>query len=186
MDDNLKTLIDTCPFTVEYGEFEQESFASPSAPGYARYVIDLINRFRKIESDLDHEPKSFERSQLIEEKDKILSILRKQDPEKLKNAVNNWQQFEAEYWADTLGKIAAIEILSHGKATYETMMKMAKLPEDLYIKATQICVKLANTIKDATVKAEEEIGVTSQVLDFQYENSNATAPTKKLLLKKVK
>lgn len=183
MNDNLKSLIDACPFTVNYGEFEQESFGSFSSPGYARHVIGLINQLRKIESDLNHESKRFERSVLMEEKNKIIAILEKQDPAKLKNAVTNWEQSEPDYWADTLGKMAAIEILSHGKPTYETMMKMAKLPEDLYVKSTQICVRLANTIKDATVKAEMEIGVTPEPFDSSQDDA---APTKKILLKKVK
>lgn len=183
MNDNLKNLIESCPFTVNYGEFEQESFGSFSSPGYARHVIGLINQLRKIESDLNHESRRFERSVLIEEKEKIIKLLEKQDAAKLKNAVTNWQQSEPDYWADTLGKMAAIEILSHGQTTYNTMMKMAKLPEDLYVKATQICVRLANTIKETTVKAEMEIGVTAEPIDAPYDDA---APTKKILLKKVK
>jgi hypothetical protein len=69
------------------------------------------------------------------------------------------------------------------------MTKMVKLPEDLYIKATQICVTLANKIKEATIKAEQEIGVS----DEEYyadpsvglpKDSNATPS--KLVLKKIK
>jgi len=33
------------------------------------------------------------------------------------------------------------------------------LPEEGYVKATQLCVKLANAIKQATIKAEEDIGI---------------------------
>jgi hypothetical protein len=64
----------------------------------------------------------------------------------------------------------------------ETMTKMVKLPDDAYIKATQICVKLANAIKEATIMAEQEIGINAD------EANDLTSPTepKKLKLKKVK
>ena len=42
------------------------------------------------------------------------------------------------------------------------MSLMVKLPEANYVKATQICVKLANTIKQATESAEKEVGVVSR------------------------
>ncbi len=58
---------------------------------------------------------------------------------------------------------------------------MAQLPEELYITATQICVKLANAVKAATVNAEQSIGV------FNEENDTTDTPgPRKLILKKVK
>jgi len=179
----LQEIINSCPYTTEFGKFEQENFLSPSTPGYPRYVIGLINRYRKIESDFEHETRNFEKSVLIEEKQQIEEILTNQDPEKLKNAIANWQKVETDYWVDTLGKIAAIEILTHGKVTYETMMKLAKLPEDMYIKSTQICVRLANKIKETTVTAEESIGVLGQEATTLKID---TAVPKKLFLKKTK
>jgi hypothetical protein len=67
------------------------------------------------------------------------------------------------------------------------MTKMVKLPEELYVKATQICVALANKIKQATMQAEVEIGV-----EEQEEYANAGLPTESnttpttLVLKKIK
>jgi hypothetical protein len=65
---------------------------------------------------------------------------------------------------------------------------MAKLPEDLYIKSTQICVKLANAIKEATVQAEEEIGI-GQEEDYPDaglpSNDSGDTPST-LILKKIK
>lgn len=178
MDNNLKTIFDICPYSTEFSNFQQENFQSSSASGYARYIIGLINRHRKITSDLEAENKTFESQILIEERNKIVAILSAQDQEKMVAAVANWEKYEAEYWVDTLGKIAAIEILTQGSTSYDTMMKMVKLPEDLYIRATQICVKLANTVKEATVTAEEAIGV-NVPFDDELE-------PKKLILKKTK
>lgn len=182
MDNNLKNLLESCPFTVEFSKFEQESFGAVSSAGYPRYIISLINRYRKLDSDLEKEDRTFERNVLLAEKQKIEEILADQDIEKMNNAVANWEKVEADYWADTLGKVAAIEILTNGKLTYDTMMKMAKLPESLYIKSSQICVQLANTIKQKTVEAEEAIGLMTEEAPVQ---TTAPAP-KKLFLKKTK
>jgi hypothetical protein len=89
----------------------------------------------------------------------LLDYLQEQNPNTLKSSVLNWEMMEKEYWINTLGKQAAIEILTVGKPSVETMNKMVRLPEDSYIKATQICVKLANAIKSTTVAAETQIGI---------------------------
>jgi hypothetical protein len=60
------------------------------------------------------------------------------------------------------------------------MNQMVKLPEDAYITATQICVKLANAVKQATVNAEEAIGV------YAPEETEPSNGPRKLMLKKVK
>lgn len=183
MDNNLKSLIETCPFTVEFSKFEQESFGSVSSAGYPRYIISLINRYRKLNSDIEQENRTFERNVLLAEKQRIEEILSEQDFEKMQNAVDNWEKVEADYWADTLGKVAAIEILTYGKLTYDTMMKMAKLPEHLYIKSSQICVQLANTIKQKTIEAEQAVGIMLEETSSQV--PPAPGP-KKLFLKKTK
>jgi hypothetical protein len=183
MENNLKFLLDACPHSTDYSSFEQEHFNSTSMSGYPRYIIGLINRYRKVVSDLEVEQRTFEKNCLLEEKEKIESILSSQDDDKLKNAVANWEKVEVDYWVDTLGKIAAIEILTYGKVSYDTMMKMVKLPEEMYIKATQVCVKLANKIKETTVSAEEAIGLVNN--EEATVKVTATAP-KKLFLKKTK
>lgn len=186
MNNNLEDIINSCPFTTEFSKFEQDSFLAPSSAGYPRYMIDLINRYRKIQSDLESETRTFERNVLVEEKQKIEKILSEQDSTRLKNAVANWETVESEYWVDTLGKLAAIEILTYGKPTYETMMKMAKLPEEFYIKATQICVKLANAIKETTVKAETDVGVITEESPISTFSTDLTPVPNKLILKKIK
>ena len=96
-------------------------------------------------------------------------------------AIENWQHVEKDYWINVLGKQAAIEIIANGKPDLDTMTKMVKLPEDAYVKATQICVKLANAIAAATEDAEAEIGFMADL----PEKKVATGP-RQLKLKKVK
>ena len=184
--DKFEELFESCPYHV-LSEFETENFNSQLGSAYSRSIIDTINRVRKIDSDLETETRTFEKKCLDEEKSKLLQILDQQDITKLTNAVTDWQSTEQDYWVNFLGKQAAIELLTFGRPTVETMSKMVKLPEELYIKATQICVRLANAIKSATTSAEEAIGVVNTP---STPNSNSapveqTTP-KKLLLKKIK
>lgn len=180
-----KELFELCPLHV-LSEFEQENFNNLSGSSYSRSIIETINRIRKIDSDIETQIGTFEKQYLQQEKTNLLEILNQQDLTALTEAVKNWQDDEQDYWVNFLGKQAAIELLTFGRPTVETMSKMVKLPEDLYIKSTQICVRLANAIKQATAAAEVEIGVS---------NTEAAAPTaqapnneqpKKLLLKKIK
>lgn len=188
----LKEIFDSCPH-IALSNFERVNFDDSSGSNYSRYIIGIINRIRKIDSDLESENKNFERACLLEEKAFLEKYLNTQDPQELLNSVKDWELKERDYWAEHLGKIAAIEMLTYGKPRFETMIKMAKLPEDLYAKSVQICVKLANNIKIATANAEEAIGifadVTQETLSEQITPKYTEPPVppepKKLLLKKI-
>ena len=182
--DKFEELFESCPYHV-LSEFETENFNSQLGSAYARFIIDTINRVRKINSDLENETRTFEKKCLDEEKSKLLQILDQQDITKLTDAVTDWQSTEQDYWVNFLGKQAAIELLTFGRPTVDTMSKMVKLPEELYIKATQICVRLANAIKSATTSAEEAIGIVNTAPITTTTAPAETAP-KKLLLKKIK
>ena len=185
--DKFEELFESCPYHV-LSEFETENFNSQLGSAYSRFIIDTINRVRKIDSNLETETRTFEKKCLNEEKSKLLKILEQQDTSKLTNAVTDWQSTEQDYWVNFLGKQAAIELLTFGRPTVETMSKMVKLPEELYIKATQICVRLANAIKSATTSAEEAIGVvnTPNITPVNNTASAESTTPKKLLLKKIK
>jgi hypothetical protein len=178
---NLQKLFDVCPFYVS-SNFERQNFQAQPGPGHARYLINTINKIRKINSDFDKNNLTvYETNCLLEEKAALMSILENEDIDELELTIKNWEFNEREYWPNYLGKQAAIEILTIGHTTVETMTRMAQLPEDLYVKATQICVKLANTIKQVTQEAEEEMGYTNTPFEAEPADSN-----KKLILKKVK
>jgi len=186
--DNLNKLFELCPFNP-VSTFEQDNFESQTGAGYPRYLIEVLNKIRKIDSELSHAAKAFERSCLVEERERLIALLDAQDFNQLKDALASWQDSDEDYWIEQLGKIAAIEIIANGKPSVETMTKMAKLPEDAYIKATQLCVKLANAIKAKTTQAEEEIGISpgdDSVDDRAYNMQDPNQPVKKILLKKVK
>ena len=171
----LQSIFDICPYPT-FSDFERQNFQNQTGTAYARYVIETINRLRKIDSDLETEDRTFEKNCLIAEKEKLQAFLEGEDQKQLESAITNWEFVEKEYWSNFLGKQAAVEILTLGKPSFETMNKMVKLPEDLYIKSTQTCVRLANAIKSATERAEEELGYAPQV----------EKGPRKLALKKVK
>lgn len=177
----LKKLFDICPH-YDKTEFEINNFDSSTEASYPRYIINIVNKIRKIDSDLETETRSFEKNCLLEEKNQLTNLLEKEDSLKMENAISAREFVEQDYWVDVLGKTAAIEILTIGKLSTETMTKMVKLPEDAYIEATQICVKLANAIKMATVRAEENIGVFST----EEDTGNQSSQPKRLNLKKIK
>jgi len=171
----LQSIFDICPYPT-FSDFERQNFQNQTGTAYARYVIETINRLRKIDSDLETEDRTFEKNCLLAEKQKFQLFLEGEDQKQLESAITNWEFVEKEYWSNFLGKQAAVEILTLGKPSFETMNKMVKLPEDLYIKSTQTCVRLANAIKSATERAEEELGYAPQV----------EKGPRKLALKKVK
>jgi hypothetical protein len=182
-DEVMEQFYALCPYNLT-SEFERENFGGQSGVSRPRYIVSIINRIRKIDSDLEQEQRAFETNCLLEEKEHLVNFIKSQPEKEVSSILTNWQITEEEYWIDNLGKIAAIELLTIGKPSLETMTKMVKLPEDAYIKATQICVKLANAIKEATMTAEREIGIDSSI----SADSDQTPPTepKKLKLKKVK
>jgi len=176
---NLEKLFAICPFSTKT-EFERTNFDAVTVASYPRFIIDTVNRLRQINSALESELNEYEKNCLSEERTQLEKILLEEDISKLEAAVAARENVEQEYWVDHLGKTAAIELLTLGKLSLETMTKMVKLPEDAYIEATQICVKLANAIKAATVKAEEGVGV------YSAQESTSNNEPKKLNLKKIK
>jgi hypothetical protein len=175
-------LFDACPYPLP-SKFEIDNFGSPSGVGFARHVIGVVNRIRKIESDLTAEKRVYERAFLEAEAERLYTYLDAQDITALTAAVENWEHVEKEYWVNLLGKQAAIELITVGGPTAETMSKLVRLPEDAYIKATQICVRLANAIKKTTQEAEIQVGIMPPAPSAKDETP---ATPKKLNLKPAK
>ena len=178
-----EALFTKCPYPVQ-SKFELDTFSAQTGIGYARYAITVVNKIRKLQSDLKITVTDFEAGCISAEIAQLYSWLDSQDAAVLDSAIENWEHVEKDYWVNLLGKQAAIELLTIGRTSMETMNKMVRLPEDGYVKATQICVRLANTIKTTTQSAESKVGITHQDEPAQAETDAKT--TKKLNLKKFK
>jgi hypothetical protein len=81
------------------------------------------------------------------------------DPSMREEILGCFETEESEYWASRLGRQAAIEILTIGKTTPETMDKMTALPEETFENAVRICVRYAGMIKEVTAKVETSLGL---------------------------
>ena len=179
-----EALFAKCPYPIQ-SKFELETFTVQTGIGYARYVISVVNKIRKLQSDLKTMVTEFEAECIQAEIAQMTAWLDLQDPTVLDSAIANWEHVEKDYWVNLLGKQAAIELLTMGRTSIETMNKMVRLPEDGYVKATQICVRLANTIKTTTQAAEAKVGITHQE-ESEQSATDANTYTKKLNLKKFK
>ena len=96
-----------------------------------RTIVDLKQQMRQVDNWLDL-----------------------QDPEDCQDAIDNFEEYESDHWTDTLGKEAAIEVLSHGRTQKDTMAQLSQLPLADYKRAVVIIAQLANFLKDTTEKAE--------------------------------
>jgi len=169
---NLKRLMDLTPFPVP-SNYELENFyASSAGVSFPRRIIEVVNQIRYFESSTPES--AFDKSVKEANIQTLTSYLEKYDLDSLCESVETWEQTEAEYWIDHLGKTAAVELIAEGKISKHTMEKMTKLPEEGYIKASQLCVQLANAIRTTTIKAEEAIGIMQEPTPLV-----AAAPTKK-------
>jgi hypothetical protein len=155
-------LFEVTPYLVP-SQFELENFsASSNSVSFPRRAIEVVNKIRELESTVT--TTDYEKNSKDANIKALTTWLDNYDAEKLCQEVSNWEDKELNYWIDTLGKTAAIEIISVGVISKATVEKMTMLPEEGYVKATQLCVKLANAIKSATVKAEEAIGIKHEPL----------------------
>lgn len=77
------------------------------------------------------------------------------------NILENFEKEESDYWSNYLGRQAAIELLTVGKPSFDTMDKMVKLPVDDFEKTVKVCVRYANLIKESTTNIEHAMGVSS-------------------------
>ena len=73
MNEQLNKLFELCPYNL-LSEFERENFYAQTGVSSVRYIIEVINRIRKIDSDLLTETKPFETNCLKEEKNKFLNF----------------------------------------------------------------------------------------------------------------
>lgn len=77
-----------------------------------------------------------------------------QDLEECQDALDNFEEYESDHWTDSLGREAAIEVLSYGRTQKATMEQLSQLPLVDYKRAVVIIAQLANFLKDTTEKAE--------------------------------
>jgi hypothetical protein len=93
--------------------------------------------------------------------DLLISWYENIDDKTKKNILENFEKEESNYWSNYLGRQAAIELLTIGKPSFDTMDKMVKLPVEDFEKTVRVCVRYANLIKESTTNVEHAMGVSS-------------------------
>lgn len=71
--------------------------------------------------------------------------------------LRQYENEEPEYWANYLGRQAALELITMHRTSKETMNKMSLLPVEAFEEAVRICVRYSTLIKDVTVSVENTI-----------------------------
>jgi len=77
--------------------------------------------------------------------------------DELRNTVDEFEQNEADYWTEDIGKRSAIELLSLDHVQTETMSRLNQLPLADYKKAVIITAQLANFLKETAFVAESTV-----------------------------
>jgi hypothetical protein len=93
--------------------------------------------------------------------DLLISWYENIDDKTKKNILENFEKEESDYWSNYLGRQSAIELLTIGKPSFDTMDKMVKLPVEDFEKTVRVCVRYANLIKESTTNVEHAMGVSS-------------------------
>jgi hypothetical protein len=68
---------------------------------------------------------------------------------------------EANYWAERLGREAAVDLLTLGKTSKEVMGRAVLLSEEGYRKFAETCGHIGHTISSISREVEQEQGYTS-------------------------
>lgn len=159
-------------------EYEFENFHLESVPTTSRQLVSIMLEIEELYSEklrLENElhgknsrqsTKNWEtirihRSlKIVEQKlAQRYDWYQRLEPTMRKSALAEYERQEHDYWANYLGRQAALEILTIGRTSKDTMEKMASLPVESFEDAVSICVRFANLVKDTTAVVESSTGV---------------------------
>lgn len=161
-------------------EYEFENFCLETIPTTSRQLVsvmmeieDLYAEKQRLEGEISAKTpkqsiKEWDRIKInrqlkiVEQKlDQRYSWYQKMEPVVRKATLADYERQEHDYWANYLGRQAALEILTTGRTSKPTMEKMASLPIESFEDAVSICVRFANLVKDTTAVVESSTGVST-------------------------
>lgn len=166
--DQIKNHLDI--FSTLQSKYEFNNFFIEAVPTPARSLILLMEKIENLHVEISTLTEFNVNGKNVREitaKIKQLNMLLEwynnvENPEEI---LMNFEKEEPKYWAYVLGRDAAIEILSRGVTSKETLNKMSLLPLQDFEEAVRICTKFANMIKNITESVEGEFAnVTSGVV----------------------
>jgi hypothetical protein len=71
------------------------------------------------------------------------------------------EEQEAAFWPEHLGRMAAVDLITSGRASKPVMDKAVLLSEDQYRKFAEVCSSIVKVIQDVTQQAERDAGISN-------------------------
>lgn len=142
-------------------QYEFDNFVVGASNSAARQVRDLLVEKEELERQVSEFGVEAAGSRYADDVNKRLaqidSFLGQFDEEQLANVLDNLEAEEGDHWAETLGRAAAIEVLTTDKISQETLTKMALLPIEDYTKSVEVSNRIIQYIKQTTSQIERDM-----------------------------
>jgi hypothetical protein len=134
-----------------YGEFQ------------GRAALAVLSRRRDIADTLAITPERMhsQRVDLTNELAHLDQWLDQYTEEELAAQLATIEDNEADYWAERLGREAAVDLLTQGKTSKEVMSRAVLLSEEGYRKFAETCGHIGHTISSISREVEQEQGYAS-------------------------
>ena len=151
----LLSVVSTERSNWEYKHF----FLERTAANWPRQVVGQLKELRRIidaKSDLERVGWTSEnqtlREELAKQEVQVETWLKQYTEDEIKEAVNDYENAEAEYWPTELGRRAAIDILSTSKISKEVTELALLLEEEDFRTYVKVCGDIASA---ATLVSQE-------------------------------
>lgn len=128
-----------------------------------RAALAVLSRRRDIADTLAITPERMhsQRVDLANELAHLDQWLDQYTEEELAAQLATIEDNEADYWAERLGREAAVDLLTQGKTSKEVMSRAVLLSEEGYRKFAETCGHIGHTISSISREVEQEQGYAS-------------------------
>ena len=139
-------------FVMEpYGEYQ------------GRAALAVLSRRRDITDTLESTPEAQHslRVDLVNELAQLDKWLDQYTEQELADSLATIEANEENYWAEKLGREAAVDLLTQGRVSKEVMSRAVLFGEEAYRKFAETCGHIGHVINTISRQVEQEQGYTS-------------------------
>lgn len=152
---DVKKLLASVP--IGRSQYEFDNFVTGAANSEARYVRQLLLEKEQLEENIANaDAGSRWQDQCQKELAQVDAVLNSWTEEQIVSTLNNLEAEEGQYWAAHLGKIAAIESLTNGHTSPQTLDRLALLPIEDFKNSVIITNRIMEYIRSTTARIEQE------------------------------
>jgi hypothetical protein len=143
----------------EFSNFVME----PYGEYQGRAALAVLTRRRDITDTLDRTPERQRslRVDLVNELAQLDQWLDQYTEQELAEQLATIEANEEMYWAERLGREAAVDLLTQGRVSKEVMTRAVLLSEESYRKFAETCGHIGHTISSISREVEQEQGYAS-------------------------